>query len=280
MTDERRHVAFCNSVIGISGKDILEIGGCVSPSVVGEFGPKSWTAIDINPRRFSAQDTEAQAIAFEAIEMSATSMKFEDATFDAVFSINCFEHIDDLETALSEMYRVLRPGGLLFTIFGPIWSSPVGHHTWVQHDGRLYHFNAQVFPDWHHLVKGRAELRSSLEEVYGAVLSEKICQYVYDSSDLNRVADGQYLGMVKGSDFSTVLALRKKRGVRLGRRSALYRDIKTHCPECEDPRTTEFLLVLSKGSPSMSVRARAVAGLFKEACRLIALRLPGPRLRR
>ena len=116
-----------------------------------EFG-KSWTSIDINPRRFEGKDSSHREF-FSHRQMSVTNLEFPNNSFDRVFSVNSFEHVGDMAKAFSEMQRVLRPGGILFTIFGPIWSSPVGHHTWVEHDGILYHFGKQVFPDWYHLTK-------------------------------------------------------------------------------------------------------------------------------
>jgi len=41
----------------------------------------------------------------------ASSLPFDDATFDAVMSSQVFEYLDDVPTALAEMFRVLKPGG-------------------------------------------------------------------------------------------------------------------------------------------------------------------------
>lgn len=42
----------------------------------------------------------------------ATAMVFSDASFDVVFSYHALEHIPDYDGALTEMRRVLKPGGL------------------------------------------------------------------------------------------------------------------------------------------------------------------------
>lgn len=42
-----------------------------------------------------------------------TNLSFGDATFDMVISSECIEHTPSPETAVSEMIRVLRPGGIL-----------------------------------------------------------------------------------------------------------------------------------------------------------------------
>lgn len=42
---------------------------------------------------------------------SATDLPFSDSTFDAAISVQVYEYIPDITKALSELYRVLRPGG-------------------------------------------------------------------------------------------------------------------------------------------------------------------------
>ncbi len=50
---------------------------------------------------------------------SATYLPFQDNSFDALWSIWTFEHVPDLEQALREVRRVVKPGGLLF--LSPAW---------------------------------------------------------------------------------------------------------------------------------------------------------------
>jgi len=51
-----------------------------------------------------------------------------DASTDAVFSNDSFEHVMDLDVAFKEIYRILRPGGVLLSRFGPLFYSPQGYH--------------------------------------------------------------------------------------------------------------------------------------------------------
>lgn len=50
---------------------------------------------------------------------SATSLPFRDGEFDAVWTIWVLEHVPNPEQALSEMRRVVKPGGLLY--LAPAW---------------------------------------------------------------------------------------------------------------------------------------------------------------
>lgn len=47
------------------------------------------------------------------VEAAADRLPFEDGAFDAVVSVMVLHHIEELGPALSEMWRVLRPGGSL-----------------------------------------------------------------------------------------------------------------------------------------------------------------------
>lgn len=44
---------------------------------------------------------------------------FESATFDAIWTITVYEHVPDLQTAMLEIKRLLKPGGVVF--FAPAW---------------------------------------------------------------------------------------------------------------------------------------------------------------
>jgi len=58
----------------------------------------------------------AQRRGCNAIEGDAHSLQFPDNTFDAVFSRYLLEHCHAPERAMQEMVRVLKPGGILYTV--------------------------------------------------------------------------------------------------------------------------------------------------------------------
>src|SRR5579859_2120688 len=79
------------------------------------------------------------------LRMSATKMDFEPDTFDLVYSHSVFEHIDDPEAALSEVRRVLRPGGVAY-ISVHLYNSHAGAH-----DPRIFAQGSPKPPYWPHL---------------------------------------------------------------------------------------------------------------------------------
>ena len=52
--------------------------------------------------------------AVDLVSVSEEQLPFETASFDAVVSFDVFEHIPDSKKHLSEVYRVLKPGGRYF----------------------------------------------------------------------------------------------------------------------------------------------------------------------
>jgi SAM-dependent methyltransferase len=50
------------------------------------------------------------------VEASALELPWKDETFDVVVSIGCLHHTGDLPQAVSEVHRVLVPGGLAFVM--------------------------------------------------------------------------------------------------------------------------------------------------------------------
>lgn len=52
----------------------------------------------------------------------------EDDSFDVIGSDAVFEHLRDLPGVLAECRRLLRPGGLLYATFGPLWFGWGGDH--------------------------------------------------------------------------------------------------------------------------------------------------------
>lgn len=71
---------------------------------------------------FSAPEDLSRSVTF--LRASGLGLPFADATFDKVICSEVLEHIHDYTSVISEMRRVLKPGGLLAVSvprFGPEW---------------------------------------------------------------------------------------------------------------------------------------------------------------
>ena len=93
-------------------QDVLEVG-CGMGGFAARFqsivNGVSYTAIDQSPRMVEL----ARARGIDARHGDVQSLEFPDASFDLVVANWMLYHVPDLPKALSEIVRVLRPGGAL-----------------------------------------------------------------------------------------------------------------------------------------------------------------------
>jgi ubiquinone/menaquinone biosynthesis C-methylase UbiE len=100
----------------LEGKDVLEVG-CGSGIAVQLFAEAgaNVSAVDLTPWAVATTRSRMAAFGLEADvrEADAEALPFESASFDLVFSWGVIHHTTDMEAALGELVRVLRPGGQL-----------------------------------------------------------------------------------------------------------------------------------------------------------------------
>ena len=108
---------------------LVEIGGNAGRAWAARLGVGAWHSVD--PR--NAKATDGQVTSWCAW---GEDMPLPDDSASVVFSCNAFQFVD-FAGVLRDAYRVLRPGGILYSHFGPIWSGPDGHQLeYVQYEGR------------------------------------------------------------------------------------------------------------------------------------------------
>jgi len=88
---------------------------------------KITTAID---NRTDGFDERAARQGVILLQMDAVDLKFDDESFDIVFSYDAFEHFAEPESVLREAIRVVKPGGYIYLFFGPLYMSPMGLHAY------------------------------------------------------------------------------------------------------------------------------------------------------
>jgi ubiquinone/menaquinone biosynthesis C-methylase UbiE len=109
-----------------SGFDrILEVGtgeGQVARAIVAENGAK---VVGVDPTVNQIVEAARRGAGPTYVRSGAESLPFPDASFDAVVCCLVFEHIDDVDGALFEVSRVLRPGGrFVFCLNHPLLQTP------------------------------------------------------------------------------------------------------------------------------------------------------------
>ncbi|MFH2036007.1 MAG: class I SAM-dependent methyltransferase [Candidatus Zixiibacteriota bacterium] len=109
-----------NKLKKLTGGKILDIGtgwGASAQFLVESFQSFSGlTGIDLSKDNIAkAYETFANSQDKEKIkfkQMDACNIEFNDSSFDTVSISNTFHHLNNIPTVLSEMKRVLKPGGL------------------------------------------------------------------------------------------------------------------------------------------------------------------------
>lgn len=98
----------------IVGKRALEVG-CGTGLIMNRIRGRAErvVGIDISPNMLS----QAAARGLDVAVADATSLPFDDETFDTVYSFKVLAHVQDIDLALREMTRVTRPGGHLVLEF-------------------------------------------------------------------------------------------------------------------------------------------------------------------
>jgi SAM-dependent methyltransferase len=102
---------------------VLDVGSADGPSVGWLSTAARRVALDIDPRGLAPGDVCA----------SAMQLPFADATFDVVAAFDVVEHCEPEATVLSELARVLTPGGRLLV------SVPAYQWAWTEFDVQNRH---------------------------------------------------------------------------------------------------------------------------------------------
>jgi ubiquinone/menaquinone biosynthesis C-methylase UbiE len=101
-------------LLTITGKSVLEIGCGIGESVpfVAKKNPKEYVGIDISQNGINEAKRKYgnKEISFQTADMSK-DFAFPENTFDEVFSVYGIGWSENIEKTLSEIFKVLKPGG-------------------------------------------------------------------------------------------------------------------------------------------------------------------------
>lgn len=126
-----------NRLFPLKGKDVLIAGCGTGRDIISWFPYRLGSLIGIDYfnyktaweglRKYTAEKCPGTALHFYQSDLSRL-VGVEDETVDIVGSDAVFEHLRDLPAVLREFHRVLRPQGLVYATFGPLWHSWGGDH--------------------------------------------------------------------------------------------------------------------------------------------------------
>lgn len=140
----------------LAGKRVLDVGcGLGGKTVAYAEAGASATGTDIVEQNAvqSLDYATRHRAHVDVFVADAAALPVPDGTFDTVVANDAMEHFSQPERALTEMRRVLRPGGAIWVFFTPHYS-PLGSH--------LYDY---VYTPWCHLLFSRAQLERAIRAV-------------------------------------------------------------------------------------------------------------------
>ncbi|MFN5515076.1 MAG: class I SAM-dependent methyltransferase [Cyanobacteriota bacterium] len=111
--------------------------------------------------------------------------------YDLVFSVATMEHIPNIELAFSEIFRVTKPGGLIYCVASPLWNSYDGHHQYGLFD---------EYP-WIHLRLSKDEIMNYLQDAKKSENSAGIAEFMF-SDYFNFTPSNQYVEIAGKLDVS------------------------------------------------------------------------------
>lgn len=220
----------CQQKVGFEGKHVLEVGGSLPAEFVLDYlKAKSWAAVEspayedalaeagglthkgtiLNHYKGEANSQEFVAKVVREGKYNFYLGNIENLPdslfnrFDVVFSIAAFEHIQKFPQALARMHAALKPGGILFSMFSPIWSASDGHHLprITDKSGKIFDFRNCPIPPWAHLLMRPPELVEHMRQFTDRKTAGLIGYYVYNSPHINRFFTEDYRDFVKNSRF-------------------------------------------------------------------------------
>jgi SAM-dependent methyltransferase len=115
-----------SNAIALEQSDVLVLGAGAGDelSLWEQQHPRSLTATDFLP----FPDTWQRHDGVRFAQADVRRLPFADRSFDLIASTALFEHVNGVDALCAEMARVLRPGGLVFANFGPLFYTYRGAH--------------------------------------------------------------------------------------------------------------------------------------------------------
>ena len=116
-----------------TGGRFMEIGcgkGVGARIIDAVFSPATIDALDIDPEMITLARRKQKAWGLKSLRLlagDAQHLPYKSASFDAVFNYGIVHHLEDWQSGISEVARVLKPGGAFYfeEIYPPLYANPL-----------------------------------------------------------------------------------------------------------------------------------------------------------
>jgi len=160
---------------------ILDIGGCWGWHW-RKMDASAWSPrvilLDFVPQNFKYAEVILGSIFHRSvlpIEGDAQNLPFEDNLFDAVWTVQTFQHIRDFDRACREAWRVLKPGGqfINYSLY-----APVALRLLYRIRGKNFHQEGEV-PGRFYLRRADAEQKKTVETIFRGPVEERFTECLF-----------------------------------------------------------------------------------------------------
>lgn len=189
-----KHIPFKNKKVLIAGcgtaKDVISWAVYGPEVIIGVdlFSyDKAWELWGCYLKKFAPQTT----VEFIQADL-ARIPQLEDGCIDVIGSDAVFEHLKNLQEVLKEFYRILKPGGVLYATFGPLWYGYGGDHV-SGYD--------QILSGYNHLILDPPEYRMYLEGMGEQRHSEDDGRTWIQHDLFSRLKPSEYLLLIEAAGF-------------------------------------------------------------------------------
>jgi len=207
----------------LSGKRILDVGGSNIPSEfmrdleVKQFiclDPiTKWVGFHSNAalpttkygKKIYSKDAIVSSLPDEFcfivdVDIEDAGALFDDY-FDIIVSISTFEHVTNIRECLQTIYKFLHSGGILHSQYEPVFSSPMGHHCYLDKDINFVNLREL---DNIHLLYTKGVAREFIHETFDWPddIKETVLRQIYDSPIINRKTINDHVLEIMNSPFN------------------------------------------------------------------------------
>ncbi len=105
----------------------------------------------------------------------ATQLKFPEASFDAVWTVQVFQHIPDFELAVKEAYRVLKPSG----IFANYSLNTQPHIQLIYRLLQKTYSTSLYVPEKYWLARASIEQKMLIEQIFQTIVQERWSEIIF-----------------------------------------------------------------------------------------------------
>jgi len=166
--------------------------GCGNGEFIGRIKNKNWTkhGIEVDSERLSKAKSDYKDVQFKQMKVGA-KLPYKDNYFDVVTLFHVLEHVDSEKKAISEVTRVLKPGGTLY-----LASPHEGLFSWADTANLRYRF-PKLHKQFAQLILGKKEYENRFklkkgEKLYGDCSINRTWHKHYKEKEIRSLISKNY----------------------------------------------------------------------------------------